>query len=145
MMLIESDVLYAYVKADDWLKPVARKLIKMIEEGCFGEVYASREVLHELYYVSVNEGVSLDELISRTASLVNIKNLVFLETDATTDLLAFTLMRQYGLTSLFDAYYAATTLSKVQDRTIVSTDKVFDKIPVIRRVDPRGLVGGGKE
>lgn len=144
-MLIESDILYAYVKADDWLKPVARKLIAIIERGKLGKVYASREVLHEIYYVSMSEGVDLDELVSRAASLVNIKNLVFLETDAMIDLLAFTLMRQYGLTSLFDAYYAATALSKVQDRTIVSTDKVFDKIPVVKRVDPRDLVKGEME
>ncbi len=139
-MMIETDTLYAYVKPKDWLKPVAIKLIQKIEDGSFGIVYVPREVLHELYYVSVEEGVSIDEFIARAAAVTAIKNLVFVETDYTIDLLAFTLMRQYNLNSIFDAYYAATALNKVPDHTVVSTDTVFDKIPGIKRIDPRKLV-----
>jgi len=121
------------------LKPVAERLIELIEEGVFEKVYASREVLHELYYVSVEEGVSLDEFIARAAAITSIRNLVFIETDYALDLLAFTLMRQFGLQSVFDAYYAATALGRTEDRIIVSTDKVFDRVPGLRRVDPREL------
>lgn len=139
-MMIETDVLYAYVKAEDWLKPVAVKLIQEIESGSLGVIYVSREVLHELYYVSMEEGISINEFIARAASITAIKNLVFVETDYIIDLLAFTLMRQYNLTSIFDAYYAATALNKVPDHTIISTDTIFDKIPGIKRIDPRKLV-----
>mgnify|MGYP000120727133 CR=1 FL=1 len=139
-MMIETDVLYAYIKEDDWLKPVATRLVEMIEKGLFKTVYASREVLHELYYVSVSEGVSIDEFIARAAAITGIKNLRFLETDHITDLLAFTLMRQYNLSSVFDAYYAATALSKVEDHTIISTDTIFDRIPGLKRIDPRVLI-----
>jgi len=62
---IETDLMYAFVKKEDWLKPVANKIIKKIINGEFGIVYASRESLHELYYISIEEGVSLDEYISR--------------------------------------------------------------------------------
>lgn len=137
--MIETDVLYAYVKASDWLKSVAEGVIKKIGEGVFGLVYVSREALHEIYYVSKEEGVGMDELIRRVAVVTAIDNLVFLDTTYEIDLLTLTLVKQYGLPSIFDAYYAATALNQVPDHTIVSTDGVFDQVPGIRRVDPRGL------
>ncbi|MEM0494392.1 MAG: type II toxin-antitoxin system VapC family toxin [Thermofilum sp.] len=138
-MMIETDVLYAYVKREDWLKPVADKLLRRVSEGEFGTVYASRESLHEMYYVSLEEGVPLDEIILRFALLTSIDNLVFLETTHEVDLLALTLMKQFKLSSIFDAYYAATALNQVPDHTIVTTDTVYDRIPGLRRVDPREL------
>jgi predicted nucleic acid-binding protein len=139
-MLIETDSIYAFVKSSDSLKPVADKLMWRIKEGELGEVSASREVFHELYYVSMREGVTLDEYIRRVAALTSIKNLRFLPTTSEIDLLALTLMRQYRLTSIFDAYYAATALNQVPDRTIVSTDHVYDSIPGLTKVEPQTLV-----
>ncbi|MDJ0269495.1 MAG: PIN domain-containing protein [Aigarchaeota archaeon] len=107
-MIIESDVIYEYVKASDWLKPVANKLISRIARGEFGTVYSSREILHELYYVSMEEGVSLKEFIRRAATITAIPNLSLLPTTYEIDLLVLTLMQQYKLSSIFDAYYAAT-------------------------------------
>ncbi len=138
-MMIETDVLYAYVKKDDWLKPAAEQVISKIIQGELGTVYASRESLHEMYYVSKEEGLSVDELIARTAALTAIENLTFLETTPEIDLLALALIRQYRITSIFDAYYAATALNQVPDRTIISTDTVFDAIPGVKRIDPREL------
>ncbi len=137
--MIETDMLYAYVKKEDWLKPVANKLFSKIIKGEFNTVYVSRETLHEIYYVSKQEGVSTDELIARVAALTAIDNLTFLDTTFEIDLLALALMRQYGFTSLFDAYYAATALNQVGDHTIISTDTVFDCIPGIKRIDPRKI------
>lgn len=137
--MVETDVLYAHVKREDWLKPVADRLIRRIESGELGTVYASRESLHELYYISMEERISLDELFARFAALTSIENLVFLETTHEVDLLALALMRQYRLTSIFDAYYAATALNQVPDHTIISTDDVYDAIPGVKRVDPRKL------
>ena len=137
--MIETDMLYAYVKKEDWLKPAANKLLSKIIKGEFNTVYASREVLHEIYYVSKQEGVSTDELIGRVAALTAIDNLTFLDTTFEIDLLALTLIRQYGFTSLFDAYYAATALNQVEDHTIISTDTVFDCVPGIKRMDPREI------
>lgn len=137
--MLESDVLYAYIKHDDWLKKDAVRLVSKIEKGDLGVVCVSREVLHELYYVSMEEEVTIDEFLSRAAALTAIKNLQFLDTTYETDLLALALMRQYGLTSIFDAYYAATAASQVDDHTIISTDSVFDRIPAIRRSDPRTI------
>ena len=137
--MIETDLLYAYVKKQDWLKETANNIISRVIKGEFGHVYASRESLHELYYVSKEEAVSTDELIARGAAITAIQNLTFIETTLEIDLLALVLIRQYGFTSIFDAYYAATALNQVEDHTIVSTDKVFDCIPGLIRIDPRKL------
>jgi len=137
--MVETDLLYAYIKKEDWLKPVAENVISRITKGEFGVVYASRECLHEIYYVSKEENIPLDEIIARAAALTDLENLVFLDTTYEVDLLALVLMRQYNLTSIFDAYYAATALNQVPDHTIISTDTIFDKIPTLRRVDPRDL------
>jgi len=137
--MIETDMLYAYVKKEDWLKPTANGVMSRIIKGELGTVYASREALHEIYYVSKEEGVSADELIARFAALTAIENLSFLETTFEIDLLALALIRQYGFASIFDAYYAATALNQVEDHTIISTDTVFNSVPGIKRVDPREI------
>jgi len=137
--MIEADMLYAHVKTDDWLKPTAEKLMRRMVRGEFGVVFASREVLHELYYVSMEEGVPLESYISRLAALTALPNLKYLDTTSEIDILAATLMKQFKLNSIFDAYYAATALNAVPDNTIVSTDEVFDKVTGIRRTDPRNL------
>jgi predicted nucleic acid-binding protein len=113
--------------------------MKMIIEGKLGIVYASRDCLHELYYVSKEESISLDEYIARAAALTSIENLRFLETTYEIDLLALTLMRQYNIKSIFDAYYVAAALNQVSDHTATSTDDVYDMIPGLVRIDPRKL------
>ena len=98
-----------------------------------------KRTLHEIYYVSKAEGVSTDELIAQTAALTAIDNLTFLDTTYEIDLLALALIRQYGFTSIFDAYYAATALNQLEDHTIISTDTIFDCIPGIKRIDPQEI------
>lgn len=139
-MMLETDTLYAFIKKSDWLKPTADELILKIKNGSFGTVYVPRETLHEIYYVSIAEGVSINEVISRIAALTSIDNLTFLDTTTEIDLLALTIMKQYGLTSIFDAYYAATALNQVPDHTIISTDNIYDKIPNITRIHPKELL-----
>ncbi len=136
-MMIEADILYAHVKRNDWLKPAADKFLRRIVHGDFGIVLTSREVLHELYYVSMEEGVTLESYISRLAALTALPNLKYIDTTSEIDILAATLMKQFKLTSIFDAYYAATALNAVPDHIIASTDEVFDKVTGVKRVDPR--------
>lgn len=137
--MIEADVLYAHVKIDDSVKPAAEKLMHRMARRDFGLVLTSREVLHELYYVSTEEGVPLESYISRLAALTALPNLKYLDTTSEIDILAVTLMKQFKVASIFDAYYAATALNAVPHHTIASTDEVFDKVTGIKRVDPRTL------
>ena len=139
-MMIETDILYAFVKKSDWLKPVADKLLLMVKEGKLGEVSASREALHELYYVSKEEGIEINEMLTRFAALTSIDNLVFLPTTTEVDLLSIVLMQQYMLSSIFDAYHAATALNQVSDHTIISTDTVFDRVPGLKRINPEEII-----
>lgn len=138
--MIETDLLYAYVKKTDWLKPVAMKFMDKVSKGKFDTVYASRESLHEIYYVSKEEGVNIDEIIGRLASITAISNLELLPTTAEIDLLALTIIKQFNFRSIFDAYHCATALNQVPDHMIVSTDEVFSSVPGIVRVDPRELI-----
>ena len=138
--MIDTDLLYAFVKKSDWLKGIATKFMVKVSRGELKTVYASRESLHEIYYVSREEGITIEELVERISSITAIDNLEFLETTTDIDILALTLIKQYNLSSIFDAYYCATALNQVSDRTVVSTDEVFSSIPGIVRVDPRQLV-----
>lgn len=138
-MMIETDLLYAYIKTKDWLKPQAEGIINRISRGDMGVINASREVLHELYYVSMEEGVTLDDYLTRAVSLTAISHLEFLPTTHEIDLLAITLMKQYNITSIFDAYHAATALNQDPDHAIISTDRIYDKIPGINRLDPEEI------
>jgi predicted nucleic acid-binding protein len=137
--MIETDMLYAHVKSDDWLKPTAERILERIARGDFGAISTSREALHELYYVSMEEGVDLESYIARLVALTSIPNLNYLDTTSEIDILAATLMKQFKLTSIFDAYFAATALNAVPDHTIISTDETFDKVTGIKRKDPRTL------
>lgn len=101
--MIESDIIYALVKSKDWLKPTATSPFQRIIQGELGKVYVSRETFHELYYLSMEEGVSLDDYISRVASITSIPNLEFLHTTHVVDILALTIMKQFKITSIFNA------------------------------------------
>jgi predicted nucleic acid-binding protein len=81
----------------------------------------------------------LESYIYRFAALTALPNLKYLDTTSEIDILAVTLMKQFKLASIFDAYYAATALNAVPDHTIASTDEVFDKVTGIKRMDPRTL------
>jgi predicted nucleic acid-binding protein len=137
--MIETDMLYAHVKSDDWLKSTAERLLKRIAHGEFGTVSTTREALHELYHVSMEEGVDLESYITRLVALTSIPNLNYLDTSSEIDILAATLMKQFKLTSIFDAYFATTALNAVRDHTITSTKETFDKVTGIKRMDPRSM------
>lgn len=137
-MLVETDIILAHVKERDWLKPYAEALLKAAERGEV-ELYASCEVLHELYYVAVKLGISLELLLEKLVALAGVRNLRWVPLTERVALAALTLMVEYGLTSYFDACYAATALLADPDRVVVSTDSVYDRVPGLKRMDPRDL------
>jgi predicted nucleic acid-binding protein len=139
-VILDTDTVYAYLKAENRLKDTADKLLKRIHEGAMGKIGLSVEAFHELYYISKEEGLSFQEISLRFSALLGINNLSVLSNTAEINLLAISLTRLHGLTSIFDAYYAATALNMDPDRTIISTDETFDKIPGIKRVNPKSLV-----
>lgn len=138
-MLLESDIFIAYLKRGDWLKERAAAIIEAVEGGRLGQVQASTEVFHELYYVFVDYA-PIEVIMVNLARLATIRNLIYVTPDYSTYLTALSLMDTYGMTSIFDAIYAATALSlNVPDHTIISTDKKYDAIKGIKRIDPQKL------
>jgi len=138
-MLIESDMFIAYLKREDWLKESASRIFKAIEEGELKEVQASSEVFHEIYYV-FSDYTSLDVIIGNQAWMAASERITYVDATREIYLSALDLMNNYGISSIFDAIYAATALTeKVPDHTIISTDKVYDRISGVKRLDPREL------
>ena len=79
-------------------------------------------------------------IMADEAKIATIKNLDYINPDYTIYLTALNIMGTYGLTSIFDAMYAATALSvNVPDHTIISTDEVYGIIRGLKRVDLRQL------
>ncbi len=138
-MLLETDLLIAYLKKEDWLKPLAKKVIGAVQEGKLKNVYSSTEVLHEMYYVFA-EFAALETILADLAKVATLTNLSFLEPSTEVYLSAVHLAKSYRMSSIFDAIYAATALSRhVPDHTIISTDEVFERVPGLRRVHPSDL------
>lgn len=138
-MLLESDIFIAYLKREDWLKNAAAAIIEAVENGKLSPVQASTEIFHELYYVFADYA-PLQTIIANEARIATIKNLTFIKPDYATYLTALSIMDTYGVTSIFDAIYAATALSvNVSDHTIISTDKKYDAIKGLKRIGPEKL------
>jgi len=138
-MLIETDIILAYIKEDDWLKGYAEDIIRKAEEGVL-KLYVNREIIHELYYLVKRFNIDLTLFLEKIVALTRINNIIWVSTDLELDLTALTLMVEYHINSIFDAYYAATALLRDPDRVVISTDKVYDRIPGIKRVDPEEVL-----
>ncbi|BDB99962.1 type II toxin-antitoxin system VapC family toxin [Saccharolobus caldissimus] len=138
-MLLESDVLIAHLKTEDRLKEVSEKLLLKIAKGELS-IIVSREAIHEIYYVLRNMNLPIREILNKIGALRSIPNIEWIPTTIDIDLLALALMSQYNITSIFDAYHAATCLLYDKEKVIISTDHIYDKIPGIKRIDPKDLI-----
>lgn len=138
-MLIGSDLFIAYVKKQDWLKETATGIFQSIEDGRLKGIRASTEVFHELYYV-FSDYASVSTILKNAARMATLNNLTYINPTAEIYLSALELMDTYDLTSIFDAMYAATALTdQVPDHTVLSTDKIYERIKGITRKDPTNL------
>ena len=138
-MLIESDIIIALIKRRDWLKPVAENILMLIKKGDLRPIEISTEIFHELYYVA-SEFVDLDIVLENFVKIAGLENIKFLRPKPETYITAVFIMKNYNITSIFDAIYAAHILNKdSSDNIIISTDHIYDKIPEIKRVDPSKL------
>lgn len=126
----------AIVKEEDRLKPVAEKIIRHIHEGKIKGIYASVAVLQEIIFWFFNRGL-LKELILALNIITHIKNIEWVELTPEICITASLLMDKYGI-GPFDAYHAATAIQK--DKTILSTEHVYDRIKGIRRINPKEFI-----
>ena len=138
-MLIESDLIIAYIKKSDWLKPSADKIFQAIKTKQLENIQVSTHVMHELYYV-FSDLAPLSTILSNAVKISTLNNITYVDTTREIMISALELMSTYQISSVFDAIYAATALTNlVPDHVILSTDTAYDKIPGLNRIDPRAI------
>jgi len=135
-ILIESDLLLASIKKEDRLKPIAEKVLREIDSGKLEGVYASTAAIQEMVFWFYNRQM-LNELVRAVNAILYLRNVEWVAITPEICLTASIIINEYGV-SPFDAYHIATALQK--DRTILSTEHVYDSIKGIRRIDPKELV-----
>lgn len=131
-ILIESDLLLAYIKKSDWLKPTAEKILNRVASGDIPDTYASTATLQEIIFWFFNRNMHR-ELVQATNAITHIRNMRWIDLSPEICLTASMLIKEYEINP-FDAYHAATAVS--EDKTILSTEHVYDRIKGIRRIDP---------
>ncbi len=137
-MMIECDVIIAHFKKQDWLKPIADRIFSEIKSKRI-QVEVSTEVFHEVFYV-LSEFTSISKILSNFAYLLGLENIKFLSPTPEVYVTALHLMQQYNIKSIFDAIYAAQALLQSKDKIIISTENIYDRIPGIKRIDPRDFI-----
>jgi predicted nucleic acid-binding protein len=131
-ILIESDLLLAVIKKEDRLKPAAEKILEKIDSGEQKGIYASTAVLQEVIFWFYNRQL-FSELQKAVNLLSHLRNIEWIPITPEICLTASLLINEYK-TSPFDAYHAATAMPR--DKTIISTERIYDKIQGIQRIDP---------
>ena len=134
-MMIESDLIIAHFKKSDWLKKYADAIFDAVRRGIL-KVEVSTEIFHEVYYV-LSEFTETSVIIKNFSYLMGLDGIEFLSPTPEVYIAALSLKEQYQLSSIFDAIYAAQLLIQSKDKTIISTEHIYDKIPGIKRIDPK--------
>jgi hypothetical protein len=68
-MMIETYVLFAHLKEKDSLKESADAILEAVDAGrARRAAYASRESIHELYYLTTRMGLEPTQLLSKVGS-----------------------------------------------------------------------------
>lgn len=133
LILIESDLFLAYIKKEDRLKPPAGKILGGIQSGRLKGFYASTATIQEVVFWFFNRKL-YHELVEAVNAITHIDNLRWVDITPEICLNASLLMDEYGVNP-FDAYHAATAI--LEDKAIVSTEHVYDRIKGVKRIEPR--------
>ena len=133
MPLIETDMIFAFLNANDSHHEAAGKLFSQIESGYEVGLPTSALIEMELIYKSNNRE---DDLASHIANLVAIPNITSLALTPKTVLLSISLREEYNL-SFFDSHHVATALEN--DGKLISTDQQYDIIPNLELLDPEKI------
>lgn len=129
-MYLEADVLYSYLKPQDWLKADAERILS--KETRFSTSLAT---VIEIEIISLRD---FDANFSQAvlSRLKHLKNLKFLPIDLAILEKAVQIRRNHNLT-IFDSIHAASCL--IKNLELISTDPIFDKVAGLKRADPRNL------
>jgi len=114
------------------LKLVAERILEKIDLGEIKNIYASTAVMQEIVFWFYNRQL-FRELSMAVNVLSHLRNVEWVPITPEICLTASLLINEYK-TSPFDAYHAATAIPR--DKTILSTEHIYDKIRGITRIEP---------
>lgn len=111
---------------------MAESILEKIDSGKLKGVYASTAVIQEVIFWFYNRQL-FNELALAVNVLSHLRNVEWVAVTPEICLIASLLINEYK-TSPFDVYHAATAIPR--DKTILSTEGVYDKIKGITRIEP---------
>jgi len=135
-VLIESDLLLAVIKKEDRLKPAAEEILEKIDSGKLKGVYASTAAIQEVIFWFYNRQL-LSELSLAVNLLSHLRNVEWVAITPEICLTASLIINEYKAYP-FDAYHVATAIPR--DKTILSSEHIYDKIKCITRIEPTEFV-----
>ncbi len=134
-MLIENDLIFAFLNKYDKNYTVAYEIFKKIKKGEL-KVEASSISLLEMELIYKSEKRE-SQLFRDLAALASFENIKFIPLTPEITLASVYIRQETGL-SFFDSHYAATALSL--DRKILSFDKSYENVEGLIRIDPKDII-----
>jgi len=135
-ILVESDLLLAAIKKEDRLKPTAAKILEKIDSGEVKGIYISTAAIQEIIFWFYNRQL-FNDLTKAINFLTHMRHIEWIPLSGELCNTAALLINEYKIAP-FDAYHLATAISK--DKTILSTEHVYDKIKGVTRIVPSDFV-----
>ncbi len=126
----------AVIKKEDRLKVAAEKILEKIDSGELKGIYASTAAMQEIIFWLYNRQL-YRELSLAVSVMSHLRNVEWVPITREICLTASLLISEYK-TSPFDAYHAATAIPR--DKTILSTEHIYDKIKGITKIEPTEFV-----
>ena len=127
-MYLDTDVILAHLKADDWLSSV-------VDLETLNEPKTSVATCIEVQYA--REGEWERERLTRVSNQLEADGIELISLEVSHVETGSELQRKYAKLNLFDAVHLGT--AKVLEETIVSTDTLYPEIEEVESVDPREL------
>ena len=122
----------AAIKKEDRLKPSAERILDKIDSGELKGIYASTAAIQEIVFWFYNRQL-FSQLSTAVNMLSHLRNVEWVAVTPEICLTASLLINENKL-SPFDAYHAATAITR--DKTILSTEHIYDKIKGITTIEP---------
>lgn len=114
------------------MKHTSERILEKIDSGELKNIYASTAAIQEIVFWFYNRQL-FRELSVAVNVLSHLRNVEWVPITPEICLTASLLINEYK-TSPFDAYHAATAIPR--DKTILSTEHIYDKIRGITRIEP---------
>ena len=127
-MYLDTDIILALVKKEDWLKPFV-ELKKVSEPKTSTLAVLEATLVVEREYGRKDSSKIFDSIKKLDIDIIDLTEVVMGKSSK--------LLEKYPDINIFDSVHAA--FSSILHEKILSTDNIFDKLEEIKRLDPREL------